>query len=207
MNVELEYLEHERKVQRDGLFRTISSNFFIQCALYPDSSIDISPSFYFPRVVYLDIEDRSKEFFTSSNIRRLIEEKSKYKHYNEFRYHQVDYRKELPEREESFDLLISLNGRFVSQECKRYLQKRGILVVDNSSSDAGLAYMDPDFTLMGIINHTSGMYTFSNEGLPAYFIPSQSPVKVTKEYLLTLDAGIEYEKVASYYIFQKNENQ
>ena len=74
----------------------------------------------------------------------------RHKVYNEtpmMAFHSSSYEADLPEPNGSFDLLISLYAGFISKPCKRYLKRGGILAVNNSHGDAGLASIDPDIAV------------------------------------------------------------
>ncbi|MFY9218197.1 MAG: hypothetical protein WBJ30_01445 [Tepidanaerobacteraceae bacterium] len=56
---------------RTGLFETLKKEYGCNTVLYPDSSIHITPSFYFQHVVYVDISEMAKEFF--SDIHSILD--------------------------------------------------------------------------------------------------------------------------------------
>ena len=59
------YKKYFRDIQfeRCGLFKAIQQNYDCTTVLYPGSSIHITPSFYFPHVVYVDTHEVAQKFF------------------------------------------------------------------------------------------------------------------------------------------------
>ena len=64
--------------ERLGLFLILSEKFHIKSALYAGSFVHITPSFVFPKVVYVDNNKQAKVFFNDPTIYEFI---SKKKHY------------------------------------------------------------------------------------------------------------------------------
>jgi len=131
-----QYQDYEEKMKRAALFKELK-RFPIKKALYPGSYIHISPSFYFPEVVYVDNDRKAKRFFTHQSIFAFIEENRTYSEKSIVRFHGQDYLEEISEEKNSFDLLISQYAGFISQHCKHYLRPQGYLLANNSHGDAG----------------------------------------------------------------------
>ncbi len=197
------YLEYESKMQRENLFELLSKEYTIYSALYPGSYIHISPSFYFPEVVYIDLDNKSAKFFADPSFLDLILDKKTYVDRPIIRFHHSDYTKTLPEQMGYFDLLISQYAGFVSQPCKPYLRIGGILVANNSHGDAGVAYLDPDYKLIGVIIKRPKGFVHSTSNLEEYFIPKKKFANLTKKYLQSINRGLGYKKTATHYIFQR----
>ncbi len=197
------YLEYENKMQREGLFELISQNYKIDRAIYPGSFIHISPSFYFREVVYVDTDKNAKKFFDDKSFEKIISQKKVYSEDFVYRYHPVSYSSKLSEEEQYFDLLISQYAGFISQECKKYLKINGILVANNSHGDAQLANINPDYEFIGVINYQNKKFTFSQKYLEDYFIPKKEGLKISMEYLKSINHGIGYKKIANHYLFKR----
>ncbi len=197
------YLEYEEKMQKSGLFELISEVYSIDCALYPGSYIHISPSFYFKEVVYVDNDSKAKKFFEDDSFKKLISNRKVYSEIAEFRFHPLNYQKEIPEKEGYFDLIISQYAGFVSMSCKKYLKDGGLIVANNSHGDAGVAHLDPDFSLIAVINYRNEKFYFSIKNLKEYFVPKKQDIKISLEYLMNQKKGLGYTKTASHYVFQK----
>lgn len=198
------YLEYEAKIQRSGLFKVITKNFTIHKALYPGSYIHISPSFYIPEVVYIDTDKKARKFFADESYLNIILKQKTYSSEPIIRYHSKNYQKPIPEEEDYFDLLISQYAGFISHYCKNNLKEDGILVANNSHGDAGIAFTDSDYTLIGIINFRNKKFTYSTKNLDSYFIPKKTDVPHTQKHLMELTKGIGYKNTASHYVFRKN---
>lgn len=198
-----QYLDYESKMQREGLFETISHNFTIQRAIYPGSFIHISPSFYFREVVYVDTDKNAKNFFTDNSFEQIIESKKAYPEDFVYRFYPVSYSSEMPEDEQSFDLLISQYAGLVSQACKKYLRINGILIANNSHGDAQLANLDTDYEFIGVINRRNQRFTYSSKALEDYFKPKKENVEISMEYFASLNSGIGFRKSAHHYLFRR----
>ena len=114
----------------------------------------------------------------------------------------VDYRKSRAELVDRFDLLISQYAGFISEACKAYLKVGGVLLVNNSHGDAGLAAVDADYELVAAVQRNRGDYRISYAALDHYFI-SKGSDEITKAYLYKLGRGVGYTKTAPLYIFRR----
>jgi hypothetical protein len=135
---------------RIGLFKALNEKYNIESALYPGSFVHITPSFLFPKVVYVDSFKKTQAFFDDEDIYKFINDNKEYKSDSSVTFHKSDYRSDFGEEEESFDLLLSQYAGFISQACKKYLKIGGVLVTNNSHGDASMAYLDPDFELIAV---------------------------------------------------------
>jgi hypothetical protein len=90
----------------------------------------------------------------------------------------------------------------VSEACKRYLRKGGVLVANNSHGDAGLASVDKGYRLIAAIQRRGEHFWISTTHLDEYFVPARE-VEVTREILYTTMRGIGYKRSASSYVFEK----
>lgn len=75
-------------------------------------------------------------------------------------------------------------------------------MANNSHGDAGLAALDTDYQLIGVISLRNGKHRISESDLDAYFVPKAS-MPITKAYLEGLQKGIGYKKTSSAYLFRK----
>jgi len=192
----------ERQFERLDLFQLIADEFKVKHVLYPGSFVHVTPSFVFPKVVYVDNDKQANKFFKSPEIHQLIEERKVYAQDTSFIFHFADYRDGFDEKEKNFDLLISQYAGFVGQYCKPYLKKGGLLLANNSHGDAGVAAIDKEYQLVAVFSLRNGRYKMSRSNLDDYFIPKSS-VKLTKEYLMQLQKGIGYTKSSSAYLFRR----
>jgi hypothetical protein len=192
----------DKNDERLGLFEILGREFSIQRALYPGSYVHITPSFVFPLVVYVDNFPQTNDFFNNPKVYKYVDQRKLYKDKPVIRFHNKDYRTEIGESVQSFDLLISQYAGFVSQFCIKYVKLNGFLLVNNSHGDASMASLDERYELIGVFNKRHSKFTSSNTNLDKYFIPKK-PREVTKEYLESIQRGIGYKKTASSYLFNR----
>lgn len=192
----------DRQFERLELFQIIAARFNIQRALYPGSFVHITPSFVFPDVVYVDNDKQAKQFFNKPEIYEFISQKKRYPQAAQVQFHFADYRNDLENMDNCFDLLISQYAGFVGQHCKKYLKVGGFLLANNSHGDAGMAAIDEDYQLIAVFSLRNGKYSMIEKNLDDYFVPKTS-LQITKDYLEKLQKGIGYKKTGSDYLFQK----
>jgi len=198
-----QYRQYFHNGDRREIFKLLVEKYGVQSALYPGSCIDIAPSFYIPITVYIDFDEKTNNFFKANDFMDFISKNRAYTQTPIIRYYYSDYNLDFGEIIEDFDLLISLYAGFVSESCKKYLKKNGILLANNSHGDAGLAYLDDDFEFIAVIYKNNSQYRLTNKNLDKYFIPKKPELKITKKYLKNINRGIGYTKTSSAYIFKK----
>lgn len=192
----------ERNFERTQLFQLLADYYQIQSALYPGSFTHVTPSFVFCITAYIDTDKRAKQFFTDPALNAFINKHKTYSENPTIRFHPTDYRHKINEQAQSFDLLISQYAGFVSQHCKCYLKRNGLLLVNNSHGDASMASLDDDYQFVAVVLHRHDEYKLSEKYLDHYFVP-KSGTKVTRELLEKTQKGIGYTKSASAYIFSR----
>jgi hypothetical protein len=192
----------DKNDERLGQFLLLAKKFNIQKALYAGSFVHITPSFVISSVTYVDSNKQARDFFNDPSVHEFVSKKKIYDEDSIISFNHKDYRKDIGEPLESFDLLISQYAGFVSQFCKKYLKIEGILLANNSHGDASMASIDTDYKLIGVLNKRKNNYSFSERNLDSYFIPKK-PREVTREYLETIKRGIGYTKSPSAYLFRR----
>lgn len=202
-NIQL-YNKHFIQSNREmtHLFVVLKKKYNIGSAIYPGSFVHISPAFIFPVTAFIDNDRRVAGFFADEAVLTMVSEKKKYKEAPTIHAFQQKYEKETTLEEESFDLMISQYAGFISQSCKKYLKIGGVLLVNNSHADAGLAHLDDDYQLIGVANHTKDKWRISEEELDEYFVPKKGAHPSKKSLLATMK-GVGYAKTASNYIFRR----
>lgn len=193
----------QNQSERPGLFRAIKEKYGCSSAIYPGSFLHITPSLIFPNTAYIDSDKRIQKFFDDTEVLQWVKSNKEYNEEPSILSFQQDYSKKLPVDIGEFDLLISQYAGFVSQDCKKFLRKNGLLLVNNSHADAGLAFLDPDYELIAAVNNNNGKWTVKDTYLHEYFIPKNGP-HPPKTSLIDTMRGIGYKKTASNYIFRKN---
>ena len=192
----------KRDYEQVDLWRLLKNQFGISKVVYPGSYIQISPSFIYPYVVYVDSDKNAIRFFQSDGLIEMVNQRKEYSQDSEIVFHGIDYRKLIEEYHSKFDLLISQYAGFISGVCKPFLRPGGYLLVNNSHGDAGMASIDKDYKLIAVINRRKGKYLLTNTSLEEYFIPKKE-ITVTKELLLDRKKGVGYTRTAPLYLFQK----
>ena len=192
----------DREYEQVDLFRLLQNKFGIKKAIYPGSYIQISPSFIFPDVVYIDSDKIAIKCFKSGQLVEMVHKRKEYPEDPLITFHGADYRDVIQAYHFRFDLLISQYAGFISDACKSYLRMGGYLLVNNSHGDAGLAALDKDYKLISTVHKRSGKYRLSNTALNEYFIPKKD-ITITKQMLYERKRGIGYTRTAALYIFQK----
>ena len=201
-------LYHTYYTDRDytqlDLFAMLATKLGLRSALYPGSFVHISPSYAIPTVCYVDTDRKAKAFFRDiPALEAEIHQNASYTGPTAIRFYGQDYTKPIAEPEQTFDLLISQYAGIISQPCKRYLKPGKYLLVNNSHGDAGIAALDPDYTLLFALNRRDGKYGISKTPPQEYFIPKKPELNTT-ESILALGKGIAYTKTAPLYLFQLN---
>ena len=192
----------DRDYEQIDLFRLIKNKWEIKRAIYPGSYVHISPSFVIPDVVYIDSDKNAIKFFKDDEVKNFVCERKEYRDDPKISFYGIDYRETVADLHHQFDLLISQYAGFISDSCKDYLKIGGILLVNNSHGDAGLASIDKDYRFIATADKSKGNYRISNASLEQYFIP-KSKNEVTKELLYKTNKGVGYTKTAPLYIFER----
>jgi hypothetical protein len=187
--------------ERAGLFQAILDRYPCQEALYPGCSIHITPSLFFPHVVYIDQSEQAARFFAGEPS--VLDYINRHKHYRRpayIRFIRQDYSKPLPLREGAFDLLLALFAGGISRSCKRYIKRGGLLISNNHQNDAREALDDRDFRLIASIKFRSGYYVVTDQGIDDIKIPAQ---KSYSNALRNTTGGVEYIEHETYYVFKR----
>ena len=192
----------DRDYEQIDLFRLIKNEWKIERVIYPGSYVHVSPSFIFSDVVYIDSDKKAKKFFEINEVKDFICERKEYPGDPKFSFYGIDYKQTIDDFYQQFDLLVSQYAGFISDSCKDYLKIGGILLVNNSHGDAGLASIDQDYGLIATVHKTKGKYRISTASLDKYFIPKSINI-VTKELLYKTNRGVGYTKTAPLYIFRR----
>jgi hypothetical protein len=198
-----QYEQYYHNGDRQDIFKLLVDHYGVQRALYPGSYIHIAPSFYIPTTVYIDSYEKTEDFFNDKTIFEYISKNRSYKKIPIVRYHYSNYNLDFGEKVEDFDLLISLHAGFISQSCKKYLKNEGILLVNNSHGDAGMAYLDKYYEFIAAIYRSNRQYRLTDKNLDKYFILKNPDLQITQDYLKRFGRGVGYTKTASVYVFKK----
>lgn len=197
------YLDYEARQRREGLFEAVTRHLGATRALYPGSWIHIAPSLFIPEVIYVDNDRRCPAFFADPAVEAWLQEHRQYAAPPVFRFHHQDYVRAIPEPVDHVDLLVSQFAGIVSQPCTRYLRPGGHLLANDSHGDAGVAFLDPCYELVGTLTHDVGVYTFSDDALDTYFVPKGRDHEKTIEGRIAAGRGQRYVRTADHYLFRR----
>ena len=172
-------------------------------ALYPGSFIHVAASFEIPHVTYVDTDRRARRFFAArEQVLAVVRAEKRYDGPPSFDFIGGSYEHPLDLPDASHDLLVSLYAGFISKPCKRYLAIGGVLVANNSHGDAGLAAIDPDYALVGVLAGRTDRLRVSEDALDTYLVP-KSGTPPTEEQLRRLGRGVAYTRPAVAYLFRR----
>ncbi|POG54142.1 hypothetical protein [Haloferax marisrubri] len=178
---ELPHLE-----QRRPLWETLDDELAPERVLYPGSYVDISPSFIFRDVTYVDMDQRCPAFFADGAVQQRVP--------YSFQFIHGDYRE--PLEVAPVDLLLSQYAGPISHYCKQYVRLGGYLLVNNSHADAGVAALDPDWELVGVVRGSR-----LSRDVDGYFEPKPGRVANRADMIESMKP-IGYTKTASNYLFR-----
>lgn len=199
-------LYHRYFVQKDdertALFEILKETYSPSRGLYPGSFVHITPSFYIEEMVYVDSDRRISRFFHDSSVINFVERNKKYEGPVSVSSFQRDFSKPLPLEDNSFDILISLYSGFISQHCKRYLKKGGILLANNSHGDSSIAFTDSDYELIAVVKRNGKNFRLVSEGLDSFFVKKNGTAIDTSKVLEKM-VGEAFTKTGYAYVFRK----
>ncbi|MGE5776898.1 MAG: hypothetical protein ACM33V_11785 [Chloroflexota bacterium] len=187
--------------ERAGLFKALREKYDPKDVLYPGCSVHVTPSLYFPHVVYVDQSEAAKQFFADEkSLLEFVNRNKQYKPSAHIRFLLGDYSGSLPLREGNFDLLLSLFAGGIAKACAKYLRPGGLLLTNNHQGDAHQAASDPGLRLKATIQFKRGSYSIREEDPGKVTIPAQKP---DNRYLRQVSRGVEYVEGEIYYVFER----
>lgn len=188
----------KRLGNRKELYNTIAKKFEIKSAIYPGSHVDVTPSFFIPKVVYIDSFKGTIRFFKyTDEIKEYLNQHKQYNEDCDFSFIGQDYTQ--PMDIPICDLIISQYAGFVGQATKQYLRIGGLLLCNDSHGDATLARFDDDFELVGVVDESNKV---KDTNLKEYFVLPQNRIvdlNVVKKNM----KGLLYTLTSENYLFQK----
>jgi hypothetical protein len=186
------------------MFRAVAEAFDITTVLYPGCFVDITPSFVWPSVTYVDVDRRAGRFFDDADgVREIVASHDAAPTDPDIRFVQADYTEPLGLSDAGFDLLVSLYAGPISRWCTRYVRVGGLLLVNPSHGDVALASIDPRYELAAIVHSRSDDYTVSTDELGSYLVPKDPAAPVTVERIERSGRGVAYTRSAFAYLFRR----
>ncbi len=150
------------------IFRALKHMLEIGTVLYPGCHRHITPSFFFPSVYYVDCDDKVAGLYSDEKALMLVDQYKEYATAPNINFSCKRYTDKLG-RPNSFDLLISLSAGIVSEPCGKYIKPDGYLFVNDSHSDAKVAYLDHRFELIGVYDEITKAFVDDSHVLSEHF--------------------------------------
>jgi len=185
------------------LFSAIGGEVEAERVLYPGCFVDISPSFVFPEVTYVDVDARTPRFFEDkAGVLEIIARHNGAPDHPDVRFIHADFTTPLDLPKQHFDVLVSLYAGFVSEHCTEHLRVGGTLLVNPSHGDVAMASIDPRYALSGVVTSRGGDYKVRRSGLNDYLIPKK-PTEISNASLHASGRGVAYTKSPFAYLFTR----
>jgi hypothetical protein len=194
------YRKHytELQFERAGLFGLVQQSFHSHQVLYPGCFMHITPSLYFPHVVYIDRRPEVQTFFADlEGVSQFIERNKYYRRSAYIRFIAQDFTDPLPLLPDSFDLLISIFVTGAAEACQRYLKPNGLLLTNRRQEGTSI-----DFKLLYAVVFRSGKYRIV-DGEHAKQLAARSDSKRTSHDLRQGERGFQYNENEIYFLFNK----
>lgn len=151
----------------------------------------------------MDISEAARKFFAENqDILKLVNSNKKYKQPAYIQFINSDYTKELPLRENNYDLLLSIYGGGISEFCIKYIKPGGIMVSNNHRNDALQALGDSSVKLEAIIRRRGKKYYIESD-------TGEKLVKVLQDYSMPQKSmknscrGMVYVDNEYYFVFRR----
>jgi hypothetical protein len=195
---ETQYIELD--FERAGLFKAIREHYRCKDVLYPGCSVHVTPSLYFPHVVYVDKSEAAAQFFgNETSILEFVKRARHYKQSAYVRFIHQDYSQPLPLRKGSFDLLLALFAAGIAKSCTQYLKPGGLLFTNNHQGDAVDAVNNRSLRLVGTVRFQNGIYKLS-KAMNEITLPAQ---RRNNNFLKQVNESVQYVENEVYYIFER----
>ena len=198
------YRKHyaELQFERAGLFELVQQTFHSTQVLYPGCFVHITPSLYFPHVVYLDQSPEAQTFFADlENVSQYVDRNKRYRRSAYIRFIAQDFTDPLPLPQGSFDQLISLFTAGVASACQGYLKPGGLLLTNRHRETKTI-----DFELVSTVRYRSGRYRLI-KGNQALQPVARSDPKQISRYLRQRTRGLQYSENETYFLYKKRRSQ
>ena len=85
-----------RTDERLQLFEILRSELGVESGLYPGCFVHVTPSFVFPRMLYVDSDARARLFFDEGPADSIVRKRKSYSQYARIEFTRQDYAKPLP---------------------------------------------------------------------------------------------------------------
>lgn len=143
--------------ERAGLFRLVKKLIPVASAFYPCCSYHITPSFFFPRVYYLDKSDTAAAFFKDkAQVDKIIDSRKEVSesHWEFIQADVTDSLDSIPE----VDLVIVLYGGDVLKHAFTKARPKGNILTSSDFSADTFLMNDPRYNCLFNVAFQSGEY-------------------------------------------------
>ena len=164
---------HKGINERLDIFRQVKTAFGCKRVLYPGSYLHVTPSLVFPLVCYIDSLKNICKGISNPELLVFLHTNKEYPENAEILCYEEDYDSFEAEPKRSFDFLISLNAGFISQACKHFLAPGGLLLVNDEHQDASRAYVDSDYSLIGVFEGNGRLLCKNPKKLSSFFVTTK----------------------------------
>jgi SAM-dependent methyltransferase len=177
--------------------------------LYPGCWVDVSASFVWPHVTYVDNDKAAARFFAdAASVDALIETHHDGGGHNKARMWEWvphDYAAaSLPVgKPGSFDALLSFYAGPVTHSCARFVRPGGIIVANDSHGDAGVAAVTDGLRLVAVVLQLGPRtYSVTTSALSKYMVPKKAAdAGLSRDELLARGKGVPFTVPAAAYVF------
>lgn len=91
-----------------------------------------------------------------------VESNKRYEQDAQYRFYCYNVSNKMPKVDSDYDLLISLSAGAIAEPCSSYFSEGGYLLVNDSHSDARIAFVSADWQLMAYWDDEKSAFTTDN---------------------------------------------
>ena len=160
-----------------AVFRAARSVTDATRVLYPGCHRHLTAALVFPDIQFVDYDSKVAPLYSDPTARDYVETNKEYEEELKYHFFCHDVNNEMKDVARDFDLLISLSAGAISGPCSRYVRKGGYLLVNDSHSDARMAFVSGDWKLQAYWDDDTK--TFSTDDLDKCFQVKQKKSRET----------------------------
>lgn len=196
--------------ERTALFAAVANAYpGLNRVLYPGSWVDVSASCVFPHVAYVDSDKQAARFFKDPGPVDALIASLRPAHLGAgtWNWHAGDYMAaDLPVGDEgSYDALLSFYAGPITDTCRRFVRRGGIVVANNSHGDAGIAAATPELALVGVVlRRGPKKFAVVTKNCDSYMVPKRpADADLGRDELIARGRGVAFTKpAAAAYVFK-----
>ena len=146
--------------------------------LYPGCHRHLTTSLVFPDVTYIDFDKKVAPLYSDKVAREYVEANKLYDNDAQYRFYNYNVNNKMPKVGNDYDLLISLSAGVIAEPCTWHVAENGYLLVNDSHSDARMAFVSGEWQLMAYWDDDANK--FITDGLDKCFQVIQKGSEETK---------------------------